>query len=319
VSVGGFAAFHYYSTRKLEREQSTPSEWSFKTRLFVHSAVDHELAEDFGVAAQCYQNAIDSLVKDSDGNFIDINGKSKAWLAGYSDILIRLGVVQESLGKSQEAKDAINAGYSINLGSVEMKSKAAIQLGRYAVQDDHHTQAEQYFTDAIKYTAGPILLKAVEDAQGALIVPDVALNESQLEPLIELGKLYAKQGRYQEALSSLLSTLRGIRSSKARNINNPRSDFDLLCREAIVMSYIGEILWALGNKRDAVVWAEGSYYEAWPKSHTIAECGLCAKMAAANVAKMYRKLGMNKESDEFYQLSDTQQVVELNPKMYKNV
>jgi hypothetical protein len=31
------------------------------------------------------------------------------------------------------------------------------------------------------------------------------------------------------------------------------------------MSYIGEILWALGNKRDAVVWAEGSYYEAWTR------------------------------------------------------
>ncbi|ANB11831.1 hypothetical protein AWJ20_55 [Sugiyamaella lignohabitans] len=313
LTVGGIAGLQFYSFRKIQAIQPIPSEWTFQTKLLVQAGVDSEQAQNIEQAAKYYQQAIDVLLgKDKQ---TDISTKSKQWLTGYADLLIRFGLVQEMLNHRQEAREALEAGYSMPVGTPHVRSKAAIQLGQYSLESNKFSESEKLFVESLKEVASAPILQYLATGPSPVVLPEnIVANDYQMAPLIELGKLYVKQKRYQCAFSSFLASLRALRNAKDVFINQSGSgvpldlhlqNFDVKCNEAIIMSYISEILWKLGKKQDAVIWGEGSYYESFPRSHGVVECRLCAKMVANNLYIMYRNMGMSEQSETFKNIHES--------------
>ena len=229
---------------------------------------------------------------------MDLNRKSPEWLAGYSDVTIRLGLSQGHTGDSGEAKAALESAYQIPFGQSSLKSQAAVQLGKYALENYDLTQAEDYFRQAVEHVNAAAISKT--DKGSIVLRPRIKVTDDIISPLMDLGRIYVMKGDLQQALALYLSIERGIKYSGEAG----QSYQDKNCNEALAMSRIAELLWGLSSRHEAIVWSEGSYYEAVPRSRYSVECASCAQMAADLTSKMYKGLKMMNESNKFKVLSE---------------
>lgn len=290
----GLGGLYWYESKSTDAIQSIPSEWDAKTQMIVRAGVRHEDGNELSVAAELYKMAIERLI--SGPNF-DISSKGVAWLHGYSDLLVRLGLLEDILGNEAEAKEALYAAASLPVGSKDLQIKAALQLSTYETE---LALKKEFITHAIQLAAGPQMeahLKSCDEKNQPLTVPNnTSVSDNLARSLIELAKLYSSSGQYSDALSLLLSTLRGMGEDSSK---------DKKCIQPLIKAYLGELLWALGSRKDAVIWEEGSYYESFPKSRASQECHDCSVMAAALTSKMYGKLGMEDERLRFAEKRDS--------------
>jgi tetratricopeptide (TPR) repeat protein len=306
VTVGGI---YWYTKHTLEKIQPVPDDWTFKQKLLGLAGANHHEEERYGIVLKYYEELVNELVLNEDGSVKDIDKKSPTWLAGYADIVLRLGLSQEKMGHCEDAKQALESGCSIPYGQKSLKAKGELQLGLYEKESGNFREAEKL----IKKSIGYLLSKdQITDNSGFVIVNKTTLlTDEQVTPLMELAKLYVAQKQLKEALNLFLSIQRGIKEH-VRSMGDSKHLADSKCLEPTVMSYVSEILWALNNKRDAIIWAEGSYHEANSKSRGRIECGLCAQMAANNISKMYKHFKMMDQSEEFKKLSENQYIAPIN-------
>ncbi|CDO53243.1 hypothetical protein DV495_003411 [Geotrichum candidum] len=317
VVISGTALYYYF--RNVRRsdvaagESVIPEEWPFSTKGLYREALIHDAEDRFEVALKMYDKTLVELI-GAHGE-IPIDGRSPEWLSGYADLLARKGRILELFERSEEARAAFQASYDLKWGSHEFKSIAAIQLGKYAAADGDLEAAEQYHIAAI-HAAAPVgskmaeLLQAGDVANGIIIPPRTEVSDQLYNAEIELGKFWATTGKLAPALDVFLGTLRSVKEKRAPKAGTSQltRELDPKCFEARVMEYIGEIMWARGQKQDAVTWVESSYYESYPMSSTTVECGLCATMAMENATKMYHSLGLEKDAEK-----SQQRLASLNP------
>lgn len=317
VIISGTALYYYF--RNVRRsdvaagESSIPDQWSFGTKNLYREALIHDAEDRFDVALQKYDETLKELI-GARGE-ISIDGRSPEWLSGYADLLVRKGRLLELFERSEEARAAFQASYDLKWGSREFKSIAAIQLGKYAAADGDFKAAEEYHVAAI-HAAAPVgskmadLLQAGDVHNGIIIPPNSEVSDQLYNAEIELGKFWATTNKLAPALEVFLGILRSVKEKRAPKAGTSKltRELDPKCFEGRVMEYIGEIMWARGQKQDAVTWVESSYYESYPMSSTTVECGLCASMAMENVAKMYTKLGLEKDAKK-----SRERLASLNP------
>lgn len=303
IASSAFLFFYFRDSQKAGKEQSIPSEWSFRVKSLVQQAVNFELDNNLDVALVEYKLAIDVLTKDEKtGEFLDLRNKSPEWFKGYSDLLVRAGRLMELLENRQEAREALEASHSIPWGNKDLKSEASVQLAKYQLEDKNIEAAETLFIEAVQIANDPeTKLKPLTGTSYNVIIPNKAkLVTFQLYlASIELGRFYAVTGQYSKALEVFLSTLRSVKFKRQPDSEREHSKIpDNQCVEARLMEYIAEVMWATGKKTDAVTWVESSYYESYPLSSSTVECGLCATLAMENAAKMYKNLGLVEDAEK---------------------
>lgn len=117
---------------------------------------------------------------------------------------------------------------------------------------------------------------ALEGAVGVAEKKKEEAGEALLRALTEMAVFRARRGEAEAALE-LLTRVLGVRRATAAG--DP-------CAEAATMTYIGEVLFALGERREGVAWSK----EAFGRSAGLAElrgkCRECAIVAGRNLSAM---------------------------------
>lgn len=298
------AGVYFYTTHTLEKIQPIPQDWTWKQKLMALAGANHHEEQRYPIVTTYYEKLINELVFPDD-KMIDINEQTPQWLAGYADVAIRLGLSQEALGQREEAKDALFSGLSIPYGQKTLKNKAAVQLGKFELEDNNYNEAEKLFKEAIEY---------VSTLKGDKVEFINPLSDEQVTGSMELGKLYVQQKKLKQAFTLFLSLYKSLEEKDIYS----RID-GTKCYTQTTMSYISEILWALGNKKDGLIWGEASYHDSIPKSKQSVECGLCAKMAAKNTSIMYKNMKMDNEYQKFKQRAEDVQVLIANPSRFESI
>lgn len=312
VALGGL---YFYTKHTLEKVQPVPDEWSFKQKILALAGANHHEQERYDISRNYYQDLINELILESDGSFKDLSNKSPAWLAGYADVVIRLGLSKNTniSDEREDAKQALESGCSIPYGQSGLKARAALKLGIFEREDGNVEKAQEYMEQAIGYNLTPEKFTRDPSTSSIIVNPTTILTNDQVDPLIELAKMYVSQKKIKDALNLFLSVQRGMKEHARQLPDDPRRSVDdPRCLEPLIMAYIGEILWSLGNKKDAIIWEEGSFYDSNEKSRNRVECGMCAQMAATNVSKMYKHLKMTDESEKFKKMSEEQYIAPMN-------
>lgn len=281
-------------------------------------AMGQELEENYVIAERYYKSVLNDL-ENNEGPQADLMTKQAKWLAGYSDLKIRLGLIQDALNHDQEAKESLLTGYVYGAGSNILKSKAAIVLSRMASEEGLPDDAEGLLKDSVRFVVPESLAVKFDDPSWQPIVPEnLQISDPQIEAFMALGKFYAQNKRdLPRALTIFLSTQRAIHnfrtSTDIKNARRRRDNYqDPKCLDAQLQSHISEVLWALGRRKDSITWAESAYYNAHLGSNTTVECGLCAKMSAQNLSKMYKTLGLESSAERFDHLANEQMVLPFN-------
>jgi tetratricopeptide (TPR) repeat protein len=318
MSLGYPLAVVTYYSYKMDHIQKIPDSWPTKIRLLAWGAVGQEQEENYVLALRYYKSVIEELEK-LEGSDVDLMDKPKAWLAGYADIKIRIGLIQDMFGKDEDAKQALLEGYIYGAGDNGLKSQAAIALSRMAVEEGLVDDAENLLKEAIRWVVPESIGIKFEDPSWCPVVPEnLRISEPQILAFMALGKFYAQGKRdLKQALTIFLSTQRAIQNYKvvieASGAQRRRPQYDdPKCMNAQLQSHISEVLWAMKIPKDSIVWGEEAYQEAHNKSNKTVECGICAKATAMNLAKMYGKLGLQQSSDRFKHLAAEQKVLLFN-------
>ncbi|CAN6643129.1 hypothetical protein TRVA0_019S02190 [Trichomonascus vanleenenianus] len=301
-----FAGTYFATINQLKETQPVPESWSWRQTLLALSGAGHFEGQRYDVTVKYYEDLVNSLVLDKNGNPVDLDTKTQDWLAGYSDIVIRLGLAKEALGERDEAKEALSSGISIPFGQQSLKARAAIQLGRFEEEEGRIESAQSLYLEAVQRITPK---EAIIETQSGIIVKPILheINEAFVLSWFELGKAYVKQKNYKGALNLFLAIQRVIKeTARSKSFKVER------CYEQVAMSHISELLWVLGQKKDAVIWAEGAHNDANEKSRVSVECGQCAKMAAQNASKMYRHMSMIEQSEQMQERADNQLIIPTN-------
>ncbi|KAI5801412.1 hypothetical protein DFH27DRAFT_622515 [Peziza echinospora] len=118
------------------------------------------------------------------------------------------------------------------------------------------------------------------------ILPESLHNPPNLllHTATELGVHYSRHAHLPKALPIFLSILRARTDPAA---NEATAD---PCEVAKVMSYLGEVLWASGKKKQGLAWVRKAVGKAIPLVEMRGACRDCAVYAAGNEVVMLRKL-----------------------------
>lgn len=296
------AGAYFYTVFTIEKVQPIPASWTFKQRLLGWAGANHFEEQRHSIVCQYYERLLNELIHGSDGKVVNLNEQTPEWLAGYADIAIRLGLSQEMLDERESAKEALSSGLSIPYGQKNLKSRASIQLAQYELEEGNLQNSESHLVNALNYESAMNKGKVSLNASN--------LTEESVRAATELGKTYVKQNRLEEALALFLS------SHKAISSNNFKPE---KCFAPTLVSYISEVLWAMGNEKDGIIWAESAYHESNLKGIESVECGLCAKMSALNLSSMYKNVNMNTESERFSELAQSQEIMVANPSKFESL
>jgi hypothetical protein len=118
----------------MSKVQPIPPDWTFRQQYKLLGALNFIDEENYVEAHKLLQELVDSLIHDDKGNLIEINEKPSQWLATYSDILIRLGLLKCEIENTnsgekeqkEETENALKSGYSIPFGQASLKDKCAL-------------------------------------------------------------------------------------------------------------------------------------------------------------------------------------------------
>lgn len=228
-------------------------------------------------------------------------GKSSGWRKGYMICLKYLAELEEHEGMVDDAR----AHYQQILqlpreGQVEEelwqeeRVAAALRISKICEFKKDLPGAQAALVNAVSFARGsrPTSEGTPAILDGLPLLPDPRSRENTplfLKALTELSIFYARNGRQHLALELLTTILRARRSAppppkpgdsvSANEISDP-------CAEAVTMTYLGELLFAMGSGQQGLAWTK----EAYQKSEGLAElrgaCKECAIVAGRNVSRM---------------------------------
>lgn len=163
----------------------------------------------------------------------------------------------------------------------ETRVSAALRLGAIAEAEGDVGGARRALEDAVGF-ALPGVLELPEPGEGGNTV-------LLMKALTELGVFHARRGEVGVALdlfTKVLAARRGAERVKDPGDSGCCEWVSDPCAEAATMTYIGEVVFAMGERRQGVAWTR----EAFERSVGLAElrgrCRECALVAGRNVGTM---------------------------------
>lgn len=227
-------------------------EWALDTKSHITRAAgaftpDQKAAE--------YEKALNTLVTKR----TDVRTKSADWLTGYADLLRALGVALYDDGQIDQAKEALEASMSIPLGNDLLRSQAAVALFRIGNRTE-----PQYLLDATQASS-------LTNARPKANFETEQQVRARVPVYMEIAKLLIDKKQYTSALNSLIALHRAF---------SIPANSDPLCYKPSTGGYIGQVLWQLGKKEDAVAWLQISE----------ADAALCRTPACKEVRETLRAL-----------------------------
>lgn len=203
-------------------------------------------------------------------------GRDRGWKSGYISALKYLAELCEHEGRISDAQQHYQRIMDLPREEdgqwQEMKLVAALRVSKIA----------EFRKDVV--TAEEALVRAVDGALplGASLV---GLPAGESTPLLvkavtELGVFYARHGREREALELFTRVLAARRSKGVtEGVADP-------CAEAATMTYIGEVMFAMGDRRQGVAWTKEAFARSEELAGVKGACRECAIVAGRNVGTM---------------------------------
>lgn len=231
-----------------------PEEWTVQTRALSAIAANEPAHRE----AETLRKALETLVtKDT-----DLHTKSEDWLAGYADLLRRLGL---SLAKINvdEASDVLRVAATIPFGTPDLRAKAA--FAQYQLQGSFESLLE-----AAK------LLNPAQDAKVTnfdKVIPPATIPQSLATIYFEIGGILVARKEYERVLNLFLRVHRAIPPEE-----------DNLCIRPAAAGSIGQIVWQLGDHTAARKWMSNSIEGTFDCAS--AACRDTRKFAKAILARM---------------------------------
>ncbi|KAL7276677.1 hypothetical protein RUND412_000337 [Rhizina undulata] len=320
----GFGCYQTYA----EYVSPTPESFDFITRTKLRRATSYnpDIYPDFIKSGSTPQElvylsqAIERLDFELErpGHWEKVD---ENWRKGYIDSLRRLAVLDEKLERNDEALKVYEKLVSLKdltpgKDYADTQVYACLRASKILEYEGHDTRAEEMLHRAISFAeqvskplVRPSSASFSEKTDTTMVPDDVAPKPLLLKAKTELAVFYARHDNFPEALAILLSILQSRRSVaapadpgrsvSAEKISDP-------CAEASTMTYIGEILFALGEKRQGVAWTSEAFEKAVPLKELRGACKDCAIISGQNAAKMIGLLKdeivENAEKPKFWRL-----------------
>lgn len=198
-----------------------------------------------------------------------------AWGRARAETLRQLAELQEAAGDVAGARadwgrvlDTVRAGAEARVG-------AALRVAKIAEFEGEDGAAEEALGKAVEVASGE------EEEEGNSKVLLRALTEMAV-----FRARHGEEGRALELLTRVLAARRAARKPLDPGAPQAAEMAGDPCAEAATMTYIGEVLFALGERRQGVAWSK----EAFGKSVGLAElrrrCRECAIVAGTNLSAM---------------------------------
>ncbi|KAF3930205.1 hypothetical protein ABW20_dc0102598 [Dactylellina cionopaga] len=231
------------------------------------------------------------------------------WKRAYAETSFKIAKLFEIVAKDEDAYVLYRRIIAIEPEVVDAKhrSQAYLAMGGFVENLDEGTELLQ---QAVKYAleATATASTTTTDANQRFASIDITkpvLPESKkddtpptpelLAAVQALGIQYSRLNKPAESLPIFLALLRALQVL-------PESRRDT-CREASIMAYIGEVIWAVGSKSDGLAWTKKAMGQAEKEAERRNSCKECAIYAVANAITMTEEMeaerGRKKGAEDF--------------------
>ncbi|KAK6353421.1 hypothetical protein TWF696_005386 [Orbilia brochopaga] len=293
----GFFAFGCLEVY-IETQDPTPPSFSKKVArqvrlvwIYTHLYEDPVLA---GVHARQAINRLETQMNEQGG----WENCSMEWKRAYVDFAAKVAKMSEQIGNHDDAYVLYERILAIEPEVVDARrrSQASLGMSGCAVQKGNLEQATMLVKQAVQLAveAMPEDDRLVVDTERP-VLPEpgkgVPLPSPELLAAVQAaGVHFARLGKPQVSLPIFLSLLRTLQA-----LPSTRRD---VCKEASIMAYLGEVVWALGKKADGLAWTKRAFEDADQEARTREACRGCAEYAVANAITMTREIGPGKGKTE---------------------
>ncbi|KAF8434929.1 hypothetical protein BGX38DRAFT_1333355 [Terfezia claveryi] len=321
-----YLGLHYY----LEMQSPTPKIYDLPTRSALHSAYhakewEGDLARAVGFLNEAVERIEEVVAQRGGWEAVRVLGE-EGWEEGmrrYVKALGELGELEEKLGYRRRAAgrwrkilEFCGEGSPLRgcVGTGE-RVRAAVRLGGLldevgdvegisggveveGNEDEMSRRREKREKEAEEKFKFAYLLAAEDagvDTRLARETPGVIpagekLSRDLLDTATELGIHYARFRRLDKALPIFLSLLRARSSVSPTKATTTRGEIADPCEIGKVEAYLGEVLWAVGERRQGVEMEKRALETVERLVEERAGCRDCAVFAGGNLVVMLRKL-----------------------------
>ncbi|EPS36755.1 hypothetical protein H072_9658 [Dactylellina haptotyla CBS 200.50] len=278
----------------IERQEPTPSIFTEWARTSLHVIYWYtNLKPDLPLAGVWARDLMDTLEKQME----KLGGWDKCtieWKRQYVATSFKVAKLLASVAKDEDAYVIYRRILAMEPDVVDAKrrSQAALGMANCAVTlgltDEVTELLQQAIRSALEATPEGERFN-VDIAKPVLPEPQKGVNppSSELLGAIQaLGVQYARLEKPAESLPIFLSLLRTLQSLPDKQRDN--------CREASIMAYIGEVIWAIGKRAEGLAWTKKAMEEAERDVEKRDTCRSCAIYAVANAITMTDEMGVGK-------------------------
>ncbi|KAF8425625.1 hypothetical protein EV426DRAFT_701604 [Tirmania nivea] len=320
-----YLGLHYY----LELQSPTPKIYDLSTRSALHSAYyAKEWEGDLARAAGFLNEAVGRIeeVVAQRGGWEAVRVLGWGWEEGvsrYVNVLGELGELEEKLGYRKRAagrwrrvlefcgegspvRECVGKGErvraALRLGGL-LDEAGDVEGGAGGVEveesedevsrkrEKREKEAEGLFTLAYLLAAEDVGMESRLARETPGVIPaGERLSRDLLNAATELGIHYARFKRLDKALPVFLSLLRARSSVSPTKEMTTRGGLADPCEIGKVEAYLGEVLWAVGERRQGVEMEKRALETVERLVEERAGCRDCAVFAGGNLVVMLRKL-----------------------------
>jgi hypothetical protein len=299
-------SLHAAQLRAEENERPTSSDMSFATRYRILRARMHNAWNPWGEAQgeEEVKYQLDCALEGAEeelaatagggGGGRGIEGMTEGWRQEFVKLRRDRGRWFERDGRYVDAEQEYCAALEVPVlagAVVEERVAAAMRLAKILEWRGEMEGAMGMLLRGVGYAFPPAIEDLGSGATGILPeMPRPGAKENTgvlMGVATELGVFLARHGQIAKALEVLAAVL--ARRKAAGGVPDPKrfnTEVGDPCAEAATMAMVGELMFAIGKKKEGVAWSEEAYEQAWKLVEFRLACKECCVVAAVNLVKM---------------------------------
>lgn len=278
----------------VENNNPTPDSLPWKARFGIaFTRVLLTWTKNRWGAIEIMKDIIDGLEKQG------WKGKDGGWRRGYIMALKLLAEIEEGDDQLDAAREHYQRIVNTPRESerqenqwIDIKLAAALRVSKIAEFQKDLDAAEAALRDAVYIALPPRSLPEPITTEEVPELPNPESAENTtllLKAVTELAIFLARHNREEQALELFTRVLAARRNFPAPEDPTDSKSAEVVsdpCAEAETMTYIGEILFAMGDKKQGVAWSKEAYGRSEPLAEFRGACKECALVAARNISTM---------------------------------
>ena len=318
-----YLGLHYY----LELQSPTPRVYDLPTRAALHSAYhagewEGDLARAAGFLNEAVGRIEEVVAQRGGWEAVRAQGEGEGWEQGvrrYVKVLGELGELEEKLGyrkravgrwrrvlefcgegspawgcvgKGERARAAVKlAGLLDEVGDVEgvEVEESEDEISRRREKREEEAEGLFRFAYLLAAEGAGVDTRLARETPGVIPAGE-RLSRDLLDAATELAIHYARFKRLDKALPIFLSLLRARSSVSPTKETTARGGIADPCEIGKVEAYLGEVLWAAGERRQGVEMEKRAVETVERLVEERAGCRDCAVFAGGNLVVMLRRL-----------------------------